>query len=361
MKKLVLLIVSLFLFTSCADIFCDIVNNWDARKEAKKNAEGAGKLPYAVSNSEINMYVISKSGWQEVYWNAPHVWGDESDFKYRPRFWQMEATVTPYPSSDEPLVYIVQYPQIVIDSTMRLSKWGNKEMEAAFAPREHCASWEVVSSDKRVAPVLMAGDGGFPYKRSNVIELLNGYCSEMKLLQATVDTLEYHSARILQWDFIKSKGMQILDDRCHNIPSLSFDPGYHCPSAYYGGGMSLWMPQWTSSYKDNSSSTGGGGDYTEVDCGSHFYHYYNSFDESGWGKPLENPASSIMDRIPVGGYKYGRYSRMISYIDYSVDIIGDVAGYVTEQAVSMVTYYCILPEASGSTYPIWCQNPEDWK
>ena len=351
MKKVVLLAVSLFLFTSCADIFCNIVNNWDARKEAKNDKEGAGKLPYAVTKDEVNMYVISKSGWDEVYWPAPHHYAEYSDWLYRPHFWQMEAMVTPYPSSDNPLVYIVQYPQIVIDSTTHLTKWGNKDIEAALAAKEHCASWEVISSDKRLAPVLIAGEGGFPYKRPIVMALLNDYCSELKILQSNMDTLGNHSARIAFWSGIKASGGRVYYERMHNYPS-SYDPGYKYPLGFYWDTPSFWLPLWKDSILDNGIEAGGGGSDTFAG-GAHFYPLYNSFDNSNWGTPLDNPASFIMNKYPVGGYKHGRYVRL-SYT-------ADVNYQVREDVVTFITYYCLLPEKTGSLYPIWCQNPEDWK
>ena len=358
MKKVFLLVLTLFLFTSCADVFCDIVNNWDARKEAKKEAEGAGKLPYAVTSSNINMYVTSKSGWQEVYWSYPHTWAQIIDNdNVRPRFWQMEAEVTPYPSAENPLVYIVQYPEIVNDSTKVLTKWNNQVKAEMLGIREHCSTWEVIASDKRVPPVLMAGDGGFPYKRPKVMALLESYCSEMKRIQAIIDTLTLadYSARTLFWDEINTSGTMILNNRKNNIPS-DYDPGYRCPSFNdYFSDASAWLPTWTTGNYVNAVSNGGGG-YMKKSIGGRFYLRHNSLDETGWGTPLAKPASSVLG-VSVGGYKYGDYCRTFLFFNES-DFYD---GSVSQEAETIVTYYCILPEASGSTYPIWCQNPEDWR
>ena len=368
MKKILLLIMTVVLTSSCAELFCDMFNN---PKEKDKDRLGAGYDIYAVKKSDINCYVTCKSGWSTVYWCAPHTWRDQVDFDYRPRFLAQEATVTPYPDRDNPMVYICEYPEIT--ETYVEDKGNNYRAIHGSLPqlglKPHCASWEVISSDKRVLPVLMAGEGGFPYAKPNVMKMLDGYVESMKSLKAYNGVLD--SAVIVSWDDNNKIAVRIYSDRKTSVPSIGYDTGYIIAGNW--DDPDFWLPQWLTRADDPRLASGKWHKSVSQAC---FWLYYNSFAHDSFAVPypLKNAATELFKEFPVGGYKYGDHVHMYIWLslENGVSIPNDNDNYIynpnqvelemiaTSSARTRITMYCILPEVSGCSKPIWCVNPEDW-
>ena len=358
MKKILLLMLTVVLTSSCAELFCDMFNY---SKEQDKDKSGAGDDIYAIEEKDVNAYVICKSGWAEVYWCAPNEWPHIFDSEYRPRFWQQEARITPYPNSENPLVYICQYPEVSEELVESRGYWKthNRYPEYYFI-KEHCASWEVIASDKRVLPVLMAGEGGFPFTKPKVMGLLDEYAAAMESLKGKNEVMDENT--IKSWENIHMLARWINTDRQSNMPSQNFDPGYYIPGSWQD--PNYWLPTW--------EACGGGGSSAKV-INATFYLRLNSYDKSGWGKPLENTAKALFGgKYPIDGYKCGIHffdlesfsaSGITWNADGSVNNPNGETDYTLVSSVSdevNVTYYCLLPETTGCSSQIWCQNPEDW-
>lgn len=351
MKKILLLVLTVVLTSSCAELFCDMFNY--SKEENSKDKSGAGDDIYAVDEGDVNAYVICKSGWSPVYWCAPHTWSNFNDYDYRPRFWAREATVTPYPASNNPLVYICQYPS-----------------------NDHCASWEVIASDKRVLPVLMAGDGGFPFAKANVMALLDEYVSAMAVLKESEDSINV--AALESWDNIRTISKIIYENR-QDTPQGLFYPGYWRPA-----GSDNWndVPQWITRADERPELPDGyhffgdapdttahpvAGHYERHVQYSYLYLKHNTFDPSGWGVPLKNPAAALFNgAFPVDGYKWGYhyYIVMWHFRDCAGNMYwkdnGNPLAVASEEQITAVTYYCLLPETTGCSNSIWCVDPNDW-
>ena len=178
--------------------------------------------------------------------------------------------------------------------------------------------------------------------------LLDEYVAAMASLKGKTDVMD--EATINTWGDLHSMAQRIIEDRRHNMPSLSYDPGYYIPGDW--NDSNYWTPQW---------ETRAGTVVERIGYGS-FYLYYNTFDETGRGNPREKPAIALFNgKYPVGGYKCGFHHFTKETFSSNNGASGSTHDLSTV-SVDMVnvTYYCLLPETTGCSNSIWCVDPNDW-
>ena len=251
---------------------------------------GAGDDIYLVGPANIKAYVVCKSGWSTVYWSMFNSRaGEYYDANCRPRFYPQEASVVAYPDNDNPLVYICQYPaiseEIIEAKGYKKTNHGNPDINKIFGIREHCASWEVISADKRTVPVLMAGEGRFAEMGSVVNELVYQYAMVIDSLKS--NNAEADSVLMDGWSNYGKMANRIIADRNTNSPSLSYDPGYYLWDADHYT-YNAYAPQ-TSKMVNNEL----------------FSMRYNTFDAIGNPYLNKVPEDMLFGRYKVDGYKEG--------------------------------------------------------
>lgn len=137
-----------------------------------------------VSRSDIGNYILFKAfadGWD---WKRTGLECDKYELLYlKFKFEPNNAKVRSYPSDDNPVVYIIDYPSCC----------------------QHSESWEIVSSDKRSIQVLAAGEGKFDKNDQAQMELLNHLVSDVMSIYAPGNEkmLNYPQANIAFWEDLK--------------------------------------------------------------------------------------------------------------------------------------------------------------
>ena len=211
MKRLVislLSIVTVLVIGSCTAEQTDYnpASN-DGARATTKSFEELGPKDFFVSNEDLIDYIYYKSSGQDWNWYTNE---NGSQICFDPA---KDVTVIPYPDKNNPSIYIVNYKNCWnIHFNEDFTSVGDQFL---FSRYPDC--WEIISSDKRTAMVLAAGEGTFSMDdcNANLIGWIKDMAAEIAYLHTYSGDIKNAKERYAIWCNIIEAAV-VIEDRWEN-------------------------------------------------------------------------------------------------------------------------------------------------